>query len=102
MTPATRLRPRLDLVDSLAQDALLDHLALPVQRLELLCEQRCLAIVLGQQQPERGLWTAEPTGGIDPRREPKADRLLVDGSGIDTADAHQRPQAGLLRLREAA
>src|SRR6476646_6571678 len=102
MTPATRLRPRLHLVDSLAQNALLDHLALAVQRLELLCEQRRLAIVLGQQQPERGFWTAEPTGGVDPRREPQADRLLVEGCGIDAADAHQRPQPWFLRLREAA
>ena len=47
---AARLRPRLDLVDRLAQDALLDRLPLAVQRLELLGEPLRLAIVLGEQQ----------------------------------------------------
>ena len=55
---AARLRPRLDLGDRLAEDALLDGLTFAVQRLELLGERLRLALVLGQQQRERGLGTA--------------------------------------------
>ena len=58
--------------------------------------------VVGQQQLERRLGPAEPAGGVDPRREPEADRALVAGGRVDARDAHQRPQAGLLRLREPA
>ena len=38
--------------------------------------------------------------GVDPRCEPEADRALVAGGRIDAGDLHQRPQPGLLRLRE--
>jgi len=61
-----------------------------------------LAVVLGQQQRQCSLGTAEPPGCVDPRREAEANRLLVDGGWIDPADAHQRAQARLLRLRDAA
>src|SRR6266702_2641483 len=44
---------------------------------------------------------AEPAGGVDPRREPEADRTLVARGGIDAGDAHQRAQPRLLRLGEA-
>ena len=80
---AARLRPGLDLVDRLAQDPLLDRLALAVQRLELLGERVCLALVLGEQQRERGLGPAQPAGRVDARREPEADRRLVDRRGVD-------------------
>ena len=49
---------------------------------------------------ERSLGTAEPAGRVDARREPESRSTLVDGGGIDAADAHQRPQARLLGLRE--
>ena len=99
---AARLGPRLDLVDRLARDPLLDGLPLAVQRLELLGERPGLVGVLGQQQRERSLGPAEPPRCVDARREPEADRRLVDRRGIDAADPHERAQADLLRLREAA
>ena len=82
---AARLGPRLDLVDRLARDPLLDGLPLAVQRLELLGERLRLVGVLGQQQRERSLGPAEPAGRVDARREPEADRRLVDRRGIDAA-----------------
>ncbi len=51
---------------------------------------------------ERRLGTPEPTGRVDPRRQPKADRRLVERGGVDAGDAHQRLQARLLRLGQAA
>ena len=45
---------------------------------------------------------AEPAGGVDPRREPEADRAGVDRRRVDARDAHQRPQPRLLRARERA
>jgi hypothetical protein len=99
---AARLGPRLDLVDRLARDPLLDGLPLAVQRLELLRERLGLVGVLGQQQCERGFGPAEPPGRVDARREPKTDRRLVDRRRIDAADSHQCAQAHLLRLGEPA
>ena len=49
--------------------------------------------VLGQQQRERRLGPAEPARRVDARREPEADRRLVDGGGIDTA-RHASARAG--------
>ena len=45
---------------------------------------------------------AEPSGRVDPRREPEPDRAGVDDRGIDVRRAHQRLQTGLLRSRERA
>ena len=75
---APRLGPRLDLVDRVAQDALLDRLPLAVQALELLGEALGLAGVLGEQQRERRLRPAQPARRVDARGEPEADRRLVD------------------------
>ena len=97
---AARLRPGLDLGDRLPQDPLLDRLALAIQRLELLSQLERLALVLGEEQRQRGLGPAQASGRVDPRREPEADRRLVDRSRVDVTDAHQRPQTGLLRLSE--
>jgi len=50
----------------------------------LLCEERRLAIVLGQrgQQPERTALRSGTAGRcLDARAKPEADRLLVDGAG---------------------
>ena len=58
--------------------------------------------ILGEQQLERRLGPAEPPGRVDARREPEADRGLVDRRRIDAGDAHQRLQARLLRLGEPA
>src|SRR5439155_14452826 len=52
-------------------------------------------------QLERGLRTAEATRRVDARREAKTDRALVARCGVDAGDRHQRPQPGLLRLRQA-
>src|SRR5436190_1150635 len=98
----TRLRPRLDLRDRGSGDPLLDRLPLPVERLGLLAELGGLSGIVRKEQLEGGLRTAQPAGRVDPRREAEADRALVAGGGIDACDAHQRPQADLLRLRKAA
>ena len=39
---------------------------------------RARAGVLGQQQLEPGVGAVQPPGGVDPRREPEADRVGVD------------------------
>ena len=44
----------------------------------------------------------EPPRRVDARREPEADRRLVDRGRVDAGDAHQRLQARLLRLGEPA
>ena len=95
-------RPRLDLADRLAHDPLLDRLPLAVQRLELLGELPGLGRILSEQQLQRRLGPAQASGGVDPRREPEADRTLVERGRIHAGDAQQRAQARLLRLREAA
>jgi hypothetical protein len=41
-------------------------------------------------------------GGVDPRREPEADRAGVDPAGIHARHLHQRLQARLARGRERA
>src|SRR5207247_705301 len=83
------LRPRLDLLDRRPQDPLLDRLALAVQRLELAGQPVRLLLVLGEQELERGLRSAEAPGGVDPWREAEADRAFVDGGGIDACVAHE-------------
>ena len=97
---AVRLRPLLHLADRVPQDALLDRLAVAVQRLELARQPRGLALVVGQQELERGAGMAEPAGRVDPRREPERDRARVDRGGVDAADPHERLQAGLVGSRE--
>ena len=99
---AAALRPRLHFGDCLAQDPLLDRLALPVQPFELLGEALRLALVLGQEQRERRLRTTQTSRGVDPRREPEADRRFVDRGRVDARDAHQGAQPELLRLPEPA
>ena len=95
-------RPRVDDRDRLAEDPLLDGLAVAVQRLELVREQVGLAVVLRQHEMQADVRPAEPAGGVEPRREPEADGRRVDGGRIDAGDAHQRPQPGLLGARERA
>ena len=93
-------RPRIDDGDRLAEDPLLDGLAVAVQRLELVREQVGLAVVLRQHEMQAHVRPAEPAGGIEPWREPEADGRRIDGGRIDARDAHQRPQPGLLGARE--
>ena len=101
--PAALLgRPRVDDGDRLAEDPLLDRLAVAVQRLELVREQVGLAVVLRQHEVQADVRPAEPPGCIEPRREPEADGGRVDGGRIDARHAHQRPQPGLLGARERA
>ena len=75
---AAWLGPGLDRGGRLAQDPLLDGLALPVQLLELERDPARLLLVIGQQQLQRGDRAAETAGGVDARGEPEADRTLVD------------------------
>ena len=75
---ALRLGPLVDLRERLAQDSALDALALAVQLLELVRELAGLVGVVGEQQLERRARPAEAARCVDARREPEADRALVD------------------------
>src|SRR5581483_10375729 len=97
-----RLGPGLDRGGRLAEDPLLDRLALAVQLLELVGDAARLVLVLGEQELERSGRSAEAAGGVDARREPEADGALVDGRWIDASRAHQRAQARPRRRREPA
>ena len=97
-----RLGPRPDLRNRFAEDPLLDLLALAVQLLQPRREPRRFLAIVGEQQLERRRRMAEPSGRVDPRREPEPDRAGVDDRGIDVRRAHQRLQTGLLRSRERA
>ncbi len=99
---ALRLRPGLDLRHGRAEDPVLDLLPLAVQLLETRREAARLLLVLGEDQVERCAGVPEPPGGVDPRREPEADRAGVDGGGVDVRRPHQRTQAGLSRPGERA
>ena len=84
----------------LAEDPLLDRLALAVQLLQLRRDPVCGLLVAGQQQLERRRRPAQAAGGVDPRREPEADGALVDDGRVDAGCPHQRLQARPGRRRE--
>ena len=65
--------PRLELVERVAQDRVLDHLALAVERLQAGRQRTRPRLVAGQQQLERLARMAQAAGGVDPRCEPEAD-----------------------------
>ena len=90
---APRMRPALDLVDRVAQDPVLDRLAVAIQLLEPLREPACLVAVVGEQELERGLRPAETPGGVDTRGEAEGDRTLVDGGRVDVRRAHEGSDA---------
>ena len=50
--------------------------------------------ILGEHQLDAGVGSVEAPGGVDPRREPEAERPLVDGLGIDRGGRHQGAQPG--------
>ncbi len=93
-------RPGLDGRDGVAEDPLLDGLPLAVQLLESSARQVGLALVLAEDQVERDVGPPQPSGRVDARREPEADRGRVDRRRIDARGAHQRAQARLGRARE--
>ena len=95
-----RLRPRLDFLNSLAEDSFFDRLPVAVQLVETMSEPGRLVAVLRQQQLERRLRMAEPPGRVQPRRKTKTDRGRVDCGRIDPGDLHQLAQTGFLRARE--
>ena len=95
-----RLRPRLDFLNSLAEDSFFDRLPVAVQLVETMSEPGRLVAVLRQQQLERRLRMAEPPGRVQPRRETKTDGRRVDCGRIDPGDLHQLAQTGFLRARE--
>ena len=98
-TPAL-LGPLLDRLDGLPQDPLLDGLPVAIQVLELGGELLRGLTLLRQQELERGFGPAEPSGGVQARREPEADRTGVDRGRIHARRAHQLLEAGLLRARQ--
>ena len=56
----------------------------------------------GQQQLQPRVGAVQPPGGVDPRREPEADRAGVDAARVHARDLHQRLQPGLARRGERA
>ena len=58
--------------------------------------------VLGEQQLEPRVGAAQPAGGVDPRRQAKAERAGVKRAGVGMRDAHQGPQSGLGGGRQLA
>ena len=95
-------RPGVDGSDGLAEDPLLDGLAVAVERLELVREQVGFACVLGEHEVQGHVGPPEPSRRVEAWGEAERDGGRVDGRRIDAGDAHQRPQAGLLGAREAA
>ena len=63
--------PGLDGRERLAQDPLLDRLAVAVERLDLVREQVGLPIVLGEDEVQADVGTPEAAGRVEPRREPE-------------------------------
>src|SRR6266516_3686852 len=100
--PVLRLRPRLDLLDRLAEDPFLDRLTVAIELVEPVGQPAGLPRILGQQQLERGLRMAEPPGRVQSRGEAKADGGGVDGGRIDPGNRHQLAKPRLLRARERA
>jgi hypothetical protein len=80
---AAALVPGGDRRESLAQHSLLHRLALPVEVLELQGQLRRPPAVVRQQQLERGPGMPEPSGSVQPRRKPEADRPGVERRGVD-------------------
>ena len=87
------LRPRLDARDGVALHPVLDRLPLAVQALELPGQPPGLLGVLREQQVERDVRTVQPSGGVDPRREPEGDRRGIDGGRIHARGLHEGAQA---------
>src|SRR5207248_2059597 len=100
--PLLRLRPRLDLLDRLAEDPLLDRLPVAIELVEPVGQPAGLGWILGQQQLERGLRMAEPPGRVQSRGEAESDGGGVDGGRIDPGNLHQLVKPRLLGARERA
>ena len=81
---------------------LLDGLSLAVQVLELERQLPRALFVLGEDQLECDVRTAEASRGVDPRGEPEAHRRRIDSCGIDPRAPHQRLEAGPPRAGEGA
>ena len=92
--PARALRHQLL---GLEEDPRLDVAALDVDGVELGGDRAGARDVGRQQQLEAGVGAMQPPGGVDPRREPEADRAGVDPARVDARDLHQRLQARLAR-----
>ena len=75
-----------DLRLGLEQRARLDVPALGVERVELAGDRRRALVVDCQQQLDAGVRALQPAGGVDPRREPEADGLLVDRRRVGLRD----------------
>ena len=86
----------------LEEDPRLDVAALVVDGVELGRDGAGALDVAGQQQLEARVGAVQPAGGVDPRREPEADRAGVDPARVDARDLHQRLQPRLARRGERA
>ena len=74
-------------------DLALGRPPLGVGPVEVVRDRRRPLGVVGQHQLDAGVGAVEPAGGVDPRGEPEAQRLLVHRLGLDLRDGHQRPHA---------
>ena len=99
---AAAARGLRDLRLGLEQDPRLDVAALDVDRVELGGDRAGPLDVGRQQQLQPRVGAVQPPGGVDPRREPEADRARVDAARVDARHVHQRLQPGLARRGQRA
>ena len=86
---ASRFGQLFDESGCLSQDPVFHRLAITIELLEIRCELAGLVGVVGQDQLECGIGPTQPPCGVDPGREPKADRARVDRGRIDSRASHQ-------------
>ncbi len=103
-SPATTIAPWAACGSAAAsaaeQDAGLGVLAVAVEQVELARDLAGAAVVLGEQQLQRGVGALHAPGGVDARAEPEAERVLGELGRLHAGDLHQRAQAGLRGARE--
>ena len=87
-----RLGQRVHGRDRVAQDPLLDRLAIAIQLLEDVGATPCLVRIGRQHELERHVGTTQPAGSVDPGREAEADGAGVDGCRIHVRAPHERLQ----------
>ena len=91
---ARRVELRVERLARLADDAVLDLLALAARFVELLREDARARLALGEHQLQRGVRVAEAPGGVDARADDEADLVRVhrprDARRLDErAQAHR-------------
>ena len=98
----SRLGLRLDRARCRAQNLIFDPLAFAVALLDLVGKRLRLTPIRREDQLQRELGMAEPAGGVDARRQAKAEIGRADARRIDAGRDHQRAQARAIAASEAA